>query len=908
MTDVTTAFPPLAPAPHDRGAEDGRAAGWLSPSPGEVAAHAAEAIVAVDAQGRVVFWNAAAERLLGYPAGEVLGGAFTALLPDEARDAFLAAAERAASGDPPFPPAPARLRARARSGELRDVALSLACSRDAGPPLLTAVMRAAEPADGGAGASGLEAVRASEERYRALVELSPEAIVVHRDGVIVFINQTGTALVGVDRASDPVGQPLLRYVHPAYHAAVAARIGTLAEAGARTDSAEYRLVRGDGTTVEVEAVSVALRYAGAPAVQTVVRDITVRRAQERAMRESEGRLRSAEHHARQMADRMRAVAGAASLVVAASSLETLQAMLRQACGMVIPFDVFTFGMYDDRAHALDFLRDPWLNLPRMSVPLAGRPSDLVVRERRSLLTHRATDPRAAGAVLVGDDRRSESVIRCPIYTAEGVLGVLSVQSYTPDVYGEGDVEVLETIAALAATAIRNQRLVEEIRRSEERLAYQAFHDSLTDLANRTLFLERVGSALERAAGHPDTVAVLFLDLDNFKTVNDSLGHSEGDRLLVAAAERLLNATRGCDTVARLGGDEFAVLLANVRNEGDIVSVATRITAALRAPFALQGTEAFVSASIGIARAGAGASAEELLRNADAAMYSAKTRGKGQYVVFEAAMHAAVLARLGLEADLRRAIAGDEFRLHYQPIVDLRTRALVGVEALVRWEHPDRGTVAPTEFVSFAEETGLIVPIGQWVLVEACRQGAAWRRDPAFGGSLQITVNLSGRQLHEASLVGDVRRALAASGLAPEALVLEVTESVMMEHTELTLARLHELRSLGVSLAVDDFGTGYSSLSYLQSFPIDTLKVDKTFVDAVGRDGVDPVLARAIVALGGALQLKTVAEGIERESQAAELARLGCVLGQGYLWAPPLDPAALTARLDGGRLTAGDAAG
>ena len=743
------------------------------------------------------------------------------------------------------------------------------------------------------------------DRYRALIEQSPDTVVVHRDGRIVFINQPGAELVGHTRPEEVIGRPLLDFVHPSYHAAVRGRFALLAADGARTTSAEYRVLRRDGSTVEVEAVSAALEYLGAPAVQTVIRDITVRRAQERAVRESEGRLRDAEHRARQMADRMRAVAGAASLVVAASSLETLQAMVRQACGMVISFDVFTFALYDEGADALAFLRDPWLNEPAVTIPLAGKPSELVVRERRSLVTLRGTDPRAAGALLTGDGRRSESIIRSPIYTTDGVLGVISVQSYTPDLYSDGDVEVLETIAALAATAIRNQRLVEEIRRSEERLAYQAFHDPLTDLANRALFLERVAAALGRAGASPETVAVLFLDLDNFKTVNDSLGHSEGDRLLVAAAERLLNATRGCDTVARLGGDEFAVLLANVRNDHDITAVATRITAALRAPFALQGTEAFVSASVGIARATAGTGAEELLRNADAAMYSAKTRGKGRHVHFEAAMHAAVLARLALEADLRRAVAGGEFRLHYQPIVELASGRAVGVEALVRWAHPERGLVPPSEFVPFAEETGLIVPLGRWVLREACRQGAEWQGGPA---PLRVTVNLSGRQLHEASLVDDVRAALADSGLAPSALVLEVTESVMMEHTDGTLARLNELRALGVSLAVDDFGTGYSSLSYLQLFPVDTLKIDKTFVDAVGQPGRDPVLARAIVALGGALQLTTIAEGIERVEQADELVRMGCLLGQGFHWAPPVDAATLTARLAAGPMAPAARAG
>jgi diguanylate cyclase (GGDEF)-like protein/PAS domain S-box-containing protein len=754
----------------------------------------------------------------------------------------------------------------------------------------------------GDGDPGYGVAPAADDRYRVIVELSPEALLLHREGRIVFINQAGARLLGAASPDALIGEPLLRFVDPAYHDAVAVRLEQLGEAGARTESAEYRLLRADGGTIDVEAVSVALEYLGAPAVQTAVRDITVRREHERTMRESEVRLRAAEVRARQMADRMRAVAGAASLVLAATTLDTLQSMLRQACGMVMSFDVFTIGMYDEASQSLDFLRDPWLNVPRTTAPLAGTPCELVVRERRSLVTASSADPAVAGALPTAADRRIESAIRSPIYTAAGVLGVLSVQSYTPGLYGDADVEVFETIAALAATAVSNQRLVEEIRRSEERLAYQAFHDSLTDLANRTLFLERVGAALDRAGDRPEQVAVLFLDLDNFKTVNDSLGHSEGDRLLVAAAERLLNATRGCDTVARLGGDEFAVLLANVRADLDVAAVATRITSALRAPFALQGAEAFVSASVGIARAGAGTGAEELLRNADAAMYSAKSRGKGQFVMFEAAMHAAVLARLELEADLRRAVAGDEFRLHYQPIVELATGAVVGAEALVRWAHPERGLVPPALFVPFAEETGLIVPIGQWVLGEACRQGAAWQREAPAGTSIHITVNLSGRQLHEASLVEDVRQALAISGLAPRALVLEVTESVMMQHTDLTLARLHELRALGVQLAIDDFGTGYSSLSYLQSFPIDTLKIDKTFVDPVGRGGDDPVLARAIVALGGALQLKTVAEGIEHAEQAAELARLGCLLGQGYHWAPPLPAAEFSARLADGRLT------
>lgn len=396
-------------------------------------------------------------------------------------------------------------------------------------------------------------------------------------------------------------------------------------------------------------------------------------------------------------------------------------------------------------------------------------------------------------------------------------------------------------------------------------------------------------SLARAEGKPESIAVLFLDLDDFKTVNDSLGHQQGDRLLVAASGRLLNATRGSDTVARLGGDEFAVLLENVRSEADMLTVAARISHALRSPFALEGKEVFVAASIGIARATPGITADELLRNADAAMYAAKTRGKSQHAIFEPAMHAEIVARLELEADLRRALTHGELRVHYQPIVDLATGRLTGMETLLRWAHPKRGWVMPRDFVPFAEETGLIVPIGRWVLQEACRQAATWQAEYPGAASLSITVNLSGRQLREASIAHDVRNALAESGLAGSRLVLEITESVLMNDTEGMLLKLQALKALGVSLAIDDFGTGYSSLGYLQRFPIDILKIDKSFIDAIGDEHRSPALARAIIALGDSLEMRTVAEGIERDVQVAELREMGCQLGQGYHFARPMPP-------------------
>jgi len=421
---------------------------------------------------------------------------------------------------------------------------------------------------------------------------------------------------------------------------------------------------------------------------------------------------------------------------------------------------------------------------------------------------------------------------------------------------------------------------------EQELLHQAFHDSLTGLANRALFRDRVSHALALARRQGRDITVLFLDLDDFKKVNDSLGHAEGDRLLVAAAERFLACGRATDTVARLGGDEFGILIEDVRGtEGSAVLV-ERLTGAMQAPFRLGHNEVHVTASFGIATAVGEETADDLLRNADLAMYTAKRQGKGRFATYESRMVADVRQRLELEAALRTAIEREEMVLHYQPIVHLQTGQIFGFEALVRWNHPRFGHLLPSHFVPLAEETGLIVRLGGWVLREACTQIHRWR-EAYPNAQWTMSVNLSGRQLEEPDLVHETRAALAMTGVNPAALVLEITESVLMQQADSALQQLRAMKSLGVGLAIDDFGTGYSSLSYLQRFPIDILKIAKPFIDDVGAGIEKSALARAIIGLGDTLKLKTIAEGVEIAEQRAALVLLGCELGQGYFFSPAL---------------------
>ena len=438
--------------------------------------------------------------------------------------------------------------------------------------------------------------------------------------------------------------------------------------------------------------------------------------------------------------------------------------------------------------------------------------------------------------------------------------------------------------------VERRRTDEELSRREEELAFLATHDALTGLPNRTLILDRVEQMLARARRSHTPVAALFIDLDNFKSINDTLGHSAGDELLQAVAARLDGVVRAADALGRLGGDEFVVISEELSLAVGPELIAERLLDALKEPFKLGAdgeTRVTVTASVGIA-AGVRISADELLRDADIAMYRAKWDGKHRYVVFETGMQDKMQRRMELEMDLHEALKNDEFFLAYQPTINLNDMSPTGVEALIRWRHPVRGVVQPDDFVPLLEETGLIVEVGRWVLREACAQGAAWR---AAGYPIGMAVNVSGRQLDTDDVIADIEAALTASGLDPCALTIEITETTLMRNAEETARRLTEIKQLGVRIAIDDFGTGYSSFAHLQRFPVDALKIDRSFISGM-RDNLEgETLIRTLVQLGKSLAIETFAEGIEQQRELSLLRSEDCDSGQGFLFARPLDSAA-----------------
>jgi diguanylate cyclase (GGDEF)-like protein/PAS domain S-box-containing protein len=657
------------------------------------------------------------------------------------------------------------------------------------------------------------------------------------------------------------------------------------DAGAQRDgegegAIEYRILHRDGHVVwlrnEARLVSGA---DGSRQWHGVLSDVTDRRF-------AEARLeRAAAQHAAVAALGEHALEGASAAELAEEAITAATELLGVDFGAVIELDAgrhsFTFlasrGMAPESLAPMAF--DPG-SQPGYAITHGG----VVVSDWTQETRFRPSSPVGAGGA-----RSGMSIV---IEGRRRRFGVLGVHSTATRDFSRIDVDFAQTLANVLGDAFERQLTEDDIR-------HRALHDLLTGLPNRSLFMDRLGHALEHVRRQNSRAAILFVDVDRFKLVNESLGHEIGDELLAAAARRLKQIVRGSDTVARFGADEFAVLLEDIGGEHAAIEMAQRIASVFTRPFLLAGEEHFVTTSIGISLALGGERAEDLVRDAEAAMHRAKERGRARYELFDEGIRVRAISRLRVENDLRRALDRDELTLDYQPIVTLPEHSIVSVEALVRWEHPTRGRVPPLEFIPIAEENGLIEPIGRWVLEHACHQAAEWYRQRPDAAPISIAVNLSALQFENPTLPDTVATALRAAGLDPALLGLEITESVMMGGDAERAGTLSALKETGARLILDDFGTGYSSLAYLSRLTLDVLKVDRSFVDGLGIDPSDTTITEAIIAMAHALSLDVVGEGAETERQVSELARLGCDLVQGFHFSRPVSAARIGEMLAAG---------
>ena len=673
-----------------------------------------------------------------------------------------------------------------------------------------------------------QALRESRANYRDLVESLPLGIVVHRGREVLYANPGAADIVGLDRPEELVGRSILGFVHETSRDAAESEIRRVEEERRHSERSEYRAMRADGEVIQVEAWAIPVTYEDAPAVQTLVRDITARKRAEEGLRASEQRFRTIFEDSR-------------DAIYITSQDGRILDVNRAACGL--------FGADRDELVGLDVEK------------LYLDPADRARFQRAIARAGSVKDWEVSLRTLDGDEMDcllTSSVRRGAAGELLGYQGII--------------------------------RDVTEQKRFEEQLQHRALHDWLTDLPNRALFRDRLQHAVSRAEREAETLAVMFLDIDRFKVINDGLGHHAGDRVLIQLGQRIRSCLREEDTVARMGGDEFAVLLENLDARGHARDAAERVAETLSEPFFVAGEEIHVSASIGISMYGAAAAlpgrpkAEHLLRRADAAMYQVKAVGGTGVHVFDPDVDVAETRKLQQENELRRAVAEEAFTVHYQPIVSLETGRIVEVEPLARWPREDGSLTPPEDFIPMAEETGLITVLGAWLLERACRDLASWEAGADGDAPLRLSANLSPRQFEDPELLDVIREILDATSLPPGRLAFEVTESAVMHTPE----RVDQLRRMGITVTVDDFGTGYSSLHYLKNLDVDALKIDRSFVAGLSTDEQDTAIVRTIITLGRTLGLRVVGEGIETEGQLDLLRSLGCHLGQGYHLARPME--------------------
>jgi diguanylate cyclase (GGDEF)-like protein/PAS domain S-box-containing protein len=798
---------------------------------------ALDAVVTIDHRGHVLEFNRAAERIFGFVREDILGLELaTLIVPPEHREAHRGALARW-TADGPGPGAGGLLGQRIEVEAMRSdgsiFPAELAISRVdiPGPPLFTACIR-----DVSERRHAEDLLAAAEFRYRTLVEQLP--LISYVDSAEQVISQPSYLSPQIERV---LGYSPTEWIttpgiyESSIHPDDRDRVLTEKQVAYDRDEPlrlEYRMLAADGRVVWIEDRSVAVEppEGGAAFRQGFALDITERKLAEDALRRAETRYRT---------------------------------LVEQ-----LPLTVYVDRIDEESSNIysspqiealLGYAPEEWANDASLFIRML-HPDDRERVRAAHARTHATGEPLNVEYRLVARDGRVVWVQDEGRIIADPDGGNPVLQGYLLDVTARKD--------------------------AEDQLRHQAFHDALTELPNRALFMDRVQHALVVRAGSPERVAVLFVDLDDFKAVNDAFGHPAGDALLRAFGRRLCDALPPSYTVARIGGDEFAILIEAADGLPAAAEAAQSIVAGFQSGFEIEGREVFVTASVGAA---AGNDADAILRCANVAMFRAKESGGAHYILYAPKMDEGDAGRLELVADLRRASVEEEFVLEYQPLVELATGTLVGLEALVRWRHPTRGKLAPAEFVTLAEETGRIVDIGRFVLGQACAQIAEWRASFPTAAGLRVSVNVAPRQVRRTSLLEDVEAALSASGLEPSALTLEITESVLAGPRDELIAVLHDVTALGVDLALDDFGTGYSSLSLLQDLPVNSLKIDRTFVGAFGTGDERTAFLQAIVDLAQALGLQVVGEGVETPMQANALRRIGCRVGQGFYYSQPLPP-------------------